>query len=226
MKKISILSILLLILLTTEIQAKERWKSLKHISQYPVSAFNLQEGIEYLDVRQYAVNEKNKLKRKSYKSVLSLYRTPLTSFDSKIVKKFHKLTPNISSKSNIVIHDIQSDGVGCHYLYNGFTIDDQGKILRMNMVEDIIGFLGEIDTPAELQAVLWLNNKKSGDLYRKTSKGYEAIIEYEDNGYCKKFKYKATVNKKGEITQYKLLKSKALKHEECIHISWNPCDEN
>ncbi len=157
---------------------------------------------------------------------MSLYRTPLTSLGPKIVKKFHKLTPNTSSKSNIVIHDIQSGGVGCYYLYNGFTIDDKGKMLRMNMVEDIVGFLGEIDTPAEAQVVLWLNNKKSGDLYRKTSKGYEAIVEYKDNGYCKKFKYKATINKKGKITQYKLLKSKSLKHEECIHISWNPCDED
>lgn len=222
----TLLKIVLLLLLTTGIQAKSKWKTLKFISQYSASAFNLKEGIAYLDVRQYQVNEKNKLRKKPYKSVLSLYRTPLTSLDPKIVKKFHTLTPNTSSESDIIIHEEQSDGVGCHYLYNGFSIDDKGKMLRMNMVEDIVGFLGEIDTPAELQAVLWLNNKKRGNLYRKTSKGYEAIIEYHDNGYCKKFKYKATINKKGKITQYKLLKSKALKHEECIHISWNPCDED
>lgn len=66
-----------------------------------------------------------------------------------------------------------------------------GKMWRMNMIEDVIGIFGEIDTPAEVQAVLRLRNKHAGDSYRKTSKAHEVSIKYtEEEGdsqsYCKK----------------------------------------
>lgn len=225
-----IFKILLLILLTTGIQAKDnKWHSLKYIHDYPASAFNLKKGVAHLEIRQYEVDEKNKLRKKPYKTVLSLYRKPLSSFDKKTVKKFRKLSPNLSNKSNMRHLDTmsESEGVGCNYLYNGFMIDSNGKMWRMNMIEDVIGFLGEIDTPAEAQAVLWFHNKESGDSYRKTSKGYDIIIRYDSTlGECKSYKYRATINKKGKIIKYKLLKSKNLKQDDCIEsVSWIPCNE-
>ena len=223
-KKMKIFNMLLFVFLTTAIQAKNhKWQPLKEISEYSASAFNLKKGIEYLEVRQYEVNEENKLRNKPYKTVLSFYRKSLNSFDNKTVKKFHKITPNLSKQSNISIHSLESDGIGCHYRYNGFSIDATGKMFSMNMIEDIVGFLGEINTPAEAQAVLWLHNKHKGNSYRKTSKGYDIIIEYEDSiAYCKAFKYRATINKRGQISKYKLLKSRPL--TECMSVSWNPCD--
>ena len=109
-----IFKIVLLILLTTGIQAKSnKWQPLKYIDDYPASAFNLKKGVVYLEIRQYQVNEeRNELKKKSYKTVLSLYRTPLDSFDPKTVKRFRKLTPNLSHQGDIY----------------GFMIDDQGKM--------------------------------------------------------------------------------------------------
>ena len=221
-----ILKILLLILLTTGIQAKNnKWQPLKSLDEYPASAFNLKKGVAYLEVRQYEVDNENKLRKKSYKTVLTFYRKSLKSFDKKTVKKFRKLTPNLSTKSDVSIYSEESSGIGCYYQYNAFMIDDQGKMWRMHMMEDIIGFLGEIDTPAEVEVVLWLHNK-SGNRYRKTSKGYDIIIEFDDQlNYCKSFKYRASINKKGKIVKYKLLKSKKLK-EGCISVPVDtPCEE-
>ncbi len=227
-----ILKILLLILLTTGIQAKNnKWQPLKSLDEFPASAFNLKKGVAYLEIRQYRVNEeRNKLKKKSYKTVLSLYRTPLDSFDPKTVKKFRKLAPNLSREGDIYRGDLQSSGVGCYYGYNGFLIDDQGKMYSMNMTEDVIGFLGEIDTPAEVQAVLWLHDKNSGSIYRKRSKGYDVIIEYEEEAgdshdYCRKFKYSATIDKKGRLVKYKLVKTKKLKTM-CIQPFYYDCNDD
>ncbi len=56
---------------------------------------------------------------------------------------------------------------------NGFMIDDQQKIWRMNEVSDVINYLGKIDTPAELKLVLWLNNEAHDeDKYQRTEGVY------------------------------------------------------
>ena len=79
--------------------------------------------------------------------------------------------------------------------------------------------LGEIDTPAEAKLVLWLNDKNRGtsdvdhkDKYRKTSKGYTVISEYDNSidnfGECGNFTYRININTKGKITEKKLLKKK------------------
>ncbi len=222
-----IFKILLFVLLVTSIEAKNsKWKPLKPIHEYPASAFNLKKGVTYFEIRQYEVDDNNKLRTKPYKTVLSFQRKPLLSFDKETVRKFHKLSPNLSTKSNISKSSLESDGIGCNYIYNGFTIDDKGKMLYMNMIEDVTSFLGKIDTPAEAQVVLWLHNKHSGKSYSKTYSGYNVIVEYSVTlGECKRYKYRATINKKGKIIKYKLLESRKLK-EECLEsVSWNPCDD-
>ena len=228
---IKIVKIMFICLLAVSLHAKSnKWQPLKYLHEYPASAFNLKKGVAYLEIRQYQVNEKrNKLKKKSYKTVLSFYRTPLDSFDSKTIKKFRKLAPNLSRQGDIYRGDLQSSGVGCYYEYNGFMIDDQGKMYSMNMTEDVIGFLGKIDTPAEIQTVLWFYSKHAGSSYRKTSRGYDVLIKYQDEEgdaqteYCKKYQYKASINTKGKIVKYKLLKTQKTKTR-CMHIDWLPCN--
>jgi len=115
------------------------------------------------------------------------------------------------------------------YKYNGFLIDNNGKMFRMNTIKDVIGFLGKIDTAAEAQTVLWLHDKNSGDRYRKITGGYDVLIEYQDEegdaqtGYCKKYQYKASINTKGRIVKYELLKTQKTKIP-CMHIDWTPCN--
>ena len=102
-------------------------------------------------------------------------------------------------------------------------IDSHGKMWRMNTVNDVIGMLGGIDTPAEAKLVLWLNNKNRGisdenykDKYRKTSKGYTIISEYDNSidniGECGHFTYRINISKKGKITEKKLLKKNPSKN--------------
>ncbi len=100
---------------------------------------------------------------------------------------------------------------------NGFMIDKEGKMWRMNEVLDVVKYLGKIDTPAEIKLVLWLNNEAHDkDKYRKTSNGYTVISEYDNSidnfGECGHFVYRLKINKKGKITEKKLLKKTASIH--------------
>ena len=93
----------------------------------------------------------------------------------------------------------------------------------MNTVKDVIGMLGEIDTPAEAKLVLWLNDKNRGisdenhkDKYRKTSKGYAVISEYDNSinnfGECGHFTYRIHISKTGKVREKKLLKKEPSKN--------------
>ena len=226
----TIVKIMFIFLLAVNLQAKNsQWHSLKDVGDYSSKDFNLKKNVAYLEIRQYQVDEHNKLKKRSYKTILSLYRTPLKSFNSRQIKRFRKLAPDLSDRGNIRKSDLENHGVGCYYRYNGFLIDDQGKMFSMNAIEDVIGFLGKIDTAAEAQTVLWLHDKMAGSSYRKTSWGYDILIEYQETegdaqvGYCKRYKYKASINRKGKIIKYKLLKT-IHTEERCMHVDWSPCN--
>ena len=162
-------------------------------------------------MREYIWQSPHDVDKNSYHVVMSAYKTPLQSFKSKKVKKFKSLAPNFTKEANIreMGHCLMS---GCTFSRsNGFMIDKNGKMWRMNEVSDVIKYLGIIDTPAELKLVLWLNNEAHDkDKYRKTSNGYIVISEYDnsinDLGECGHFVYRLKVSKKGKITEKKLLK--------------------
>lgn len=219
----------LALLMLTGLYAKEsKWHTLNPVDQYKSSDFNLKKGLAYLEIRQYMVDEHHKLKKKPYKTIWSYYKTPLKSFSSKEVKRFKKLAPRSLDKSDIVLHDFEDGGIGCYYGYNGFAINQSGKMFSMNKIKDITGFFGNIDTPAEAQAVLMVHNKHRGKSYRKTSQGYDIMIEYTEEygdpqSYCKKLKYLAKISKQGKITKYKLISSRKTKTY-CMHVDWIPCD--
>ena len=222
--------VLLIVFLLTEIQAKSvKWQKLKSLKAYPPSAYNLKEGVEYLEIRSYYKDlGESGHDTSSYTLLLSIYRKPLLSFDSQIVKKFKSIQPNLSKDTNIKQNTMCLMSGCVSRISNAFMIDSQGKVWRMNRVEDIIDMLGEIDTPAEAKVVLWLNeqhrdttDENHKDKYRKTTKGYTVLSEYDNSimnlGECGNFTHRININKKGKITQKKLLKTRPSK-DGCLAV--------
>ena len=220
-----IFKIVLLALLITGIHAKgAKWQKLKPLKEYPASDYNLKEGVEYLEIREYYNGVKDtQYRTKTYNVTVPMGRTSLKSFSPKMVKKFKTLSPNLSKQTNIKESRFCLLSGCVSRISNGFMIDSHGKMWRMNTVKDVIGMLGEIDTPAEAKLVLWLNDKNRDisdenhkDKYRKTSKGYAVISEYDNSidnfGECGHFTYRINISKKGKITEKKLLTKKPSKN--------------
>lgn len=222
--------ILLLSFFISTIYAKAvQWQKLKAVKSYISSEYHLKEGVEYLEIRNYyrGINDKG-YNIKGYRVTVSMQKSGLTSFSLDIVEKFKASSPNLSKETNI-----KRTGFclmsGCFSnISNGFMIDSHEKIWRMNMVEDVVGMLGEIDTPAEVKIVLWLNDKNRGtsdenykDKYKKTAKGYTVISEYDNSvdniGECGHFTFKIHISKDGKITEKKLLK-KTLSKNGCMTV--------
>jgi len=215
--------VLLLVLLLAGVHAKgAKWEKLKLLHKYPPSAFHLKDDIVVLEMRVHDTLNKPSV-------VLGIYKTPLNLLDAKLRKDFRNTLPNVSPQ-----RDIHKNPAYPNEIYNAFTIDRSGWILRMNEIVDVIHYLGEIDTPAEAQLVLWLHNKHEGVQYRKTSKGYEIIIKYEksyplDKGSKKRPEYcyyirevtdRAIIDKKGKIASYKQLGiAKKKYYSPCLHPS-------
>jgi len=201
-------SMILLLLLCSTLIA-DAWTKLKPLKSYAPTQFNLKKGIEYLEVRQYDSDKKYKINRQKYRIRFPIYRTPLNKLNHKVTRQFRRILPNISKETNIKKLSICATGECKMTIGNGFYINDKGRMGYMNEIRDVIGFLGTIDTPAELQFVLWLNNKENGTYYKKTSKGYQVMIDYINNvanfGKCGKFRDKALISYSGEILQYKTL---------------------
>ena len=222
---VHIFKIVLLILLITGLHAKgAKWQKLKSLEAYSASAYTLKEGVEYLEIRSYYSGSEDKgYNIKKYETLVSLERTPLKSFSPKMLQKFKALSPNLSKQTNMKKSSFCLMSGCISRISNGFMIDSHGKMWRMNTVNDVIGMLGEIDTPAEAKLVLWLNDKNRGtsdenhkDKYRKTSKEYTVISEYDNSidnfGECGHFTYRININQKGKITEKKLLKKKPSKN--------------
>ena len=220
-----ILKIVLLIGLVTGVYAKgPKWQKLKPMKEYPASAYSLKGGTEYLEIREYNNGVKDtQYKIETYRVTVPMGRTSLKSFSPNMVKKFKALSPNLSKQTNIKKSSFCLMSGCVSRISNGFMIDRHGKMWRMNMAKDILEMLGEIDTPAEAKLVLWLNDKNRGtsdenhkDKYRKTSKGYTIISEYDNSimnfGECGHFTYRINISKKGKITEKKLLKKKPSKN--------------
>ena len=220
-----IFKIVLLVLLVTGVHAKSiKWQKLKSLKSYPASAYTLKDGVEYFEIREYYNGVKDtKYNIKNYRVTVKMGITSLKSFSPKMVKKFKALRPNLSKQTNIKKSNFCLMSGCVSRISNAFMIDDHGKIWRMNEVKDVIGMLGEIDTPAEVKLVLWLNDKNRDtedrnhkDKYRKTSKGYTVISEYDNSimnlGECGYFTYRLKIGKNGKITEKKLLKKKPSKN--------------
>ncbi len=175
--------IMLLVALAMGLYAKDtKWKKLKPVDSYLASAFHLKENVSYMEIRRYRAK-----KSKKAFEVTALYRTPLENYPQDVIGKFNKLTPKYSSKADI----------GSSY-GNAFFIDIEGKMFQMDMRKDIVSLLGKIDSPAEAQLILWLNNYEQGQYYRKIAKGYETKRTFSAKG-CVNAKETILVSKNGDI---------------------------
>ena len=153
--------ILLWMVLITEMYSKsDTWQELKPLDIYSSSAYNLKENVAYIEIRWYATKKGKKVIK-----TLKLYRKPLESYLSDIISKFRSLKPKYSDKA-----DIEWTG-------NVFLIDTKGKMFQMDMRKDIIGLLGKIYRPAEVEHILYLNNEEGRHYFKKTSKGYKIKME-------------------------------------------------
>jgi len=215
---------ILVLLIATVLQAKEAsWKKLDRdeLSSYKRGEYHLRQDVQCLEVRRYPVNKNNKLNRNYWSNVITWCVSPYKSFDPKLIKAFRNAKPNLSRNGNMGKNE-------AGLISNAFVLDSKDKMWRMNMVEDVVRYLGEVDTLAEARLILWLYGKQKPYRYRKTSKGYEFLIAYtKSTAGCdtckstetciedKEIKEKAIVDKKGNIVLFKQLYSKILQVE-CI----------
>jgi len=218
-----ILSILVLFL-AIGLQAKEAsWKKMDRdeLGGYKRGDYHLRSDVQCLEIRTYFVDNKNRINRNYWSSPITWSVKLFKAFSPKLMKSFRKAKPNLSRNG-----DIGKQEAG--KISNAFMIDDQNKMWRMNMTEDVIRYLGDIDMLSEARLVLWLHGKQSPNRYRKTFRGYEFLIEYtKSSAGCQKckptetciedkeIKEKAIVDKKGDIVLFKQLESRILK-QECI----------
>jgi hypothetical protein len=206
---------ILTILLITQIGAEaHKWHNLKPLKKYPPSAYTLKSDINCLEVREYIWDTKHKRDNHSYHIVMSTCKRPIKP---NVLKSFRRVTPNFSKEANI-----RKIGTclleGCSFSQSfGFIIDNKGKMWKMNEISNVARFLGDIDTPAELNLILWMRNEPYDKLkYQKSAKGYVAITEYDNSinnfGECGHFVYRLNINKRGQITKKKLLKKTSSKN--------------
>ena len=196
------------------------WHKLKMLKEYDATDFNLKEGVEYLEIRIYTKGQQKQNYSKKYQVAVRMYRTPLDSFGSKMVKEFKNIEPNFSNETNIKKRGFCLMAGCTHILGNGMMIDSKKKMWSMNTTDDIIDMIGEVDTPAEAKLIVWLKDKNmrelEGDIYkyRKVSNGYEISNEYENGianfGECGHFIYEMFVSKDGEISNKRLVEKKEL----------------
>jgi len=197
--------LVLLLLLTMGIYAKgAKWQKLKPLETYPSSAYHLKENVAYMEIRWYATKKGKKVTK-----TLKLYRKPLESYTNEIISKFRSLKPKYSDKADI------------GWTGNAFLIDTSGKMFQMDMRKDIIGLLGKIDRPAEVELILYLNHEEGKHYFKKSSKGYK-IKSVEKLKGCTSMVRQGNVDMSGKYTytfRYNLQRygCKKRKHTKFVH---------
>ena len=208
-----IFTFILLTLLLIEVQAKDsKWQNLIALKEYPPSAYTLKSDVACLEIRRYIVEENtNKRVKQAPWIVLSIISP---SVSRRTLKHFKKIKPNLSLSSDIRKDELHNT------ITNAMVLNRDKKMMRMYEIVDVISFLGEIDTPAEVQLVLWLYGY-DGFKYRKTSEGYAVKIEKKtikcigDNDLEERFISQLFISKQGKLSKKKLLKhtKKSIKRE-------------
>ncbi len=178
--RMKIFKIVLFVVLMTGLHAKEmKWSKMESLEEYSYlhENFKLKDNVLHLKI-VWVKNGKSKR--------INLWRNSNGVIDKKKSKQFHSLKSKYSPKANM-----RNKG-------NAFYIDRDGKFWQMDMKEDVISLLGDIDTPAEAQLVLWLHKGQNGKKYLKTSKGYKILVEVNKGKKC--YFDEVSVSKKGKLT--------------------------
>jgi hypothetical protein len=187
--------------------------------------------VEYLETRLYKTDaDYRRVIDKKYEVTNRMYRKPLSSFDPKTVRRFQKIGPNLKLAKETDIHK-SSYRNGPPWEKNvpivstiggAFFINKKGEVGRMNTIDDLISYLGEVDTPAELQLVLIFRGHNFCKRYRRTKYGYEVQCEDDmsfGNGIhpCGIYAYRAAVSKKGRVKA--LTKKRLIRKTKCAVLS-------
>lgn len=229
-------TILILLLITGVYAKSSKWQNIEAFNSHPANAYHLKENIDVLEIRAYGICNHYK----TYHTSIGIYVTSKKQLGKTLVKKFSKVTLDSSRKGDI---RIPADFKG--NISRGFVLYKDGKIFRLNEISDIITCLGEIDTAAEAQLVLWLHSKYSGvkqteksklayrpmvqdQKYRKTPEGYKIVTKYTiSHSYSRSewvwcndeqdFTDSAIVDKRGKIIGFKQV-SKSKMKSECSEV--------
>ncbi len=214
MKK-TIKTVTAMIMMTAVVQVEAKQPNVSANDIHP------SENVKCMEIRSYEVNPNKQQSNHKWTIHMTWCSEPISGIDPIVVKKFRTAKPMSTKEGNI-------GGQTSDRLINGFIIDKNYKVWKMDEVKDIITQLGEIDTPAEARLILWIDGHTNANHYYKTPKGYEITYMYETtDNECKgcpgttrcvekkEVTEKALVNKKGEIVSRKKLKSRSLKRE-CI----------
>ena len=183
------------------LKAKEG-RMLKSLTEYMLHDFHLAMPVKYFDIKSYALD-------KPYSGKLSRHRGDKAwSFDMNAYRK-------LSSKEKKEIASLRpaSDGFGTTYygdgtagvasVYNLHYIDMNSRAHTLS--SDLVSFLGEIDTPAEIQVMLLSypgvhRYKKKNHLYVIRT---DLIYEESDGVYTHEI-YHRIMNKQGHVESKRL----------------------
>jgi hypothetical protein len=180
------------------------WEKLYPLNsnKYSFSDFGFKD-IDCLELRAYPVNPS------THRQLTKNCTVPISiceDIGNNVYKRFQNIKPNLSCEGDIRKNQILP------IVVNAMTIDKNGKIWSMNEIEDVLSFIGEIDTPAKIQLVLWLYGENQGTQYRKLSDRYEIIIRYKSSStsnnksFLDTFLYKLVISTKGKLINKKLVK--------------------
>lgn len=199
------------------------WKPLKPLKAYQSKDFKFDDAIDYLEIRQYEKTTEgsrtpngrrvvNDYDPKKYTRLFSYVRKPLNAFEKQTVAAFKSKAPVINDATDIKKKGLFGMTFSRSNRSNAFYINNKNQVGRFNKKRELISALGNIDTPAELQLVVWLEKDSEGKKYRKVSDGYEVISEYSNQlhnlGECGHFTHQVHIGKNGKILSYKLLEKK------------------
>lgn len=200
----------------------EPYKKLKPIASYSPSAYHLANGIKYLEVRSYNIatpSGKKPIIGQKY-DLITVAKS--TKVDKKLIEKLRKYPPIFTQIADMNLHGICVMSGCSHFKGNAFVIDSKNKMWKMDETSDVIKYLGEIDTEAELRLLLWMKSfKYDNSKYRKVKDGYEVVVEYSNDmsnvGPCGYFTYYLKVSKSGRVSQ-KLLSKSELEKGRCLFM--------
>ncbi len=213
------LKILLASLLGT-LTVNAAWKTLHETEYYGSKAYTLKEGVAHVEVRKYAFyrgvtpNDKKRYSYKEETTLLRMSRKALSLFSRKTQNGFKRLP----AKKVNAFKEEWAGGLysSSSWYYNGFMLDMDGKMWRLETIEDVVEMVKPVDTPAEVRLILWLHSKdynreKYSAKYRKSGNIYIVKERYEitdgDRG-CGDYTYRYKINRSGKIIQKRLLSKK------------------
>ena len=215
-----ILVTLMLLTGCSHLPSKDTMFTLKNLREYSVEDFNLSKEVKYFEINYYKASKlNNQLK------LMNIMGYPIHFYFDRTA--FNALSANEKQKINNALPVIVSNGffgtypgAAMHDPDNAITVanvkvlDQHLNVKNIATKREVLTLLGKIDTLAELQLVLWLNNKEPATRYKVENHQY-TFISHFNNGTmgehlgCGSHTYRGVIDEKGNIARYNLIEFKA-----------------